>query len=66
MRLHKQPDFEEMLLLNQHHFINMCKNERTPLQLNFKSYMENYPKCQGYFHDIPPKKLTMFSLDGHY
>ena len=23
--LHKQPDFKEMLLLNPHHFINMCK-----------------------------------------
>ena len=22
---YKQPDFKEMLLLNQHHFINMCK-----------------------------------------
>ena len=25
IRLHKHPDFKEMLLLNPHHFINMCK-----------------------------------------
>ena len=25
IRIHKQPDFKEMLLLNPHHFINMCK-----------------------------------------
>ena len=25
IRIHKQPDFKEMLLLNPLHFINMCK-----------------------------------------
>ena len=34
-------DFKEMLLLNQPHFINMCKGKDT-LQLNAKSYMEDY------------------------
>ena len=28
--------------------------------------MEDYPQCQGYIHGIPHKKLTMFSLGGHY
>ena len=38
----------------------ICANEKTPLQLSVKSYMKDYPKGQGNFHDIPHKKLNCF------
>ena len=36
----------------------ICANERTPIQLNVKSYMEDYPLYQGYFHDNTPQKVN--------
>ena len=56
MREYKQPDFKEMLLLNQHHFISLiCANERTSLQLNFKSYMEDYLNVRAISMIYPTK-----------
>ena len=40
IRLHKQPDFKEMLLLNPHLFINMCKWKDYPTIKCLKLYGE--------------------------
>ena len=53
-------------LISKNIISSICANERTPLLLNVISYMEDYPLCQGYFHDKPHKELTIISMDVHY
>ena len=54
---HKQPDFKEMLLLNPHHFINMCKWKDTPTIKSFKLY-RGLPLMSGLFPWYTPQKVN--------
>ena len=55
--LHKQPNFKEMLRLNPHHFINMCKWKDTPTIKCLKLY-GGLPLMPGLFPWYTPQKVN--------